>query len=219
MTDESTVIAEYRALLTKTEQEAQATFDKTVLTLSGGALGLSFAFTKDVVGAHNVVHTSFLLSAWIGWGLSATSVLSSFFTSQMALRKAISQLDQGQLGSDAEKMERPGGWYDRLTATLNASGLVLFLVGLVAMMIFLICNLKDHMNEPRRTANDGQLVPPVPVDVQVAVNAGQLAQAPPPSLVKATEAQPLPAHVQAPPIPTLSPNPPQAAVQNGTHKH
>lgn len=206
MSDESNALSDYRALLTKMEQEAQATFDKTVITLSGGALGLSFAFTKDVVGTHNVVHTGFLLFAWLGWGLSATSVLGSFFTSQLALRKAISQLDEGRLESDAEKMERPGGWYDFLTEKLNALGLALFLVGLLAMMIFLICNIKDHMNEPRSTAN-GQLVPAIPADAQVAIHAGQLVPTPPANLIKATERQPPPIQIQPSPIPTVPPSP------------
>ncbi|MCX6966983.1 MAG: hypothetical protein NTZ46_04250 [Verrucomicrobia bacterium] len=162
MSDENPM-AEYRGLLTKMEQESQADFDKTVLTLSGGALGLSFAFTKDVVGTENVIHTGFLLSAWIGWGLSSTVVLLSFFTSQLALRKAIRQLDDGKLEqTDKERMERPGGWYDWLTARLNLAGLCLFLFGLAMMLVFLCFNVKDHMKEKSNThaENAGLLVPP-----------------------------------------------------------
>lgn len=133
--------AEYRGLLTKTEQESQAEFDKTILALSGGALGLSFAFIKDIVGSEHVIHTSFLLMAWIAWGFSSLAVLVSFFTSQLALRKAIRQLDGGNLP------KRPGGWFDKLTGGLNLSGLILFIVGLTAMIVFLKYNLKDRMKE------------------------------------------------------------------------
>lgn len=166
MTDDEKIIADYRGLLTKTEQEAQSDFDKAVLTLSGGALGLSFAFTKDVVGTENVVHTSYLLAAWIAWGLSSTSILLSFFTSQLALRKAIKQLDAGKLG-----MERPGGWFDWVTARLNLAGLILFLSGLTVMIIFLCFNVNDHMNLKdlkHKTYGEfaGGLVPPVPPAVK-----------------------------------------------------
>jgi len=137
MSDDERVVAGYRGLLTRTEQESQAQFDKTVLALSGGGLGLSFTFIKEIVGTEHVVHGSCLLAAWIGWGLSATVVLLSFFTSQLALRKAIKQLDNKKLG-----MERPGGFHDLVTAFLNASGLVLFLFGLVMMISFLTFNLK-----------------------------------------------------------------------------
>lgn len=137
LTDEERIAtAEYRGLLTRTEQESQADFDKGVLALSGGALGLSFAFTKDIVGTTNINHVCYLTAAWIAWALSSTVVLLSFFTSQLALRKAIKQLDAGVIG-----MERPGGWWDASTSTFNVVGLLLFLFGLAMMMFFLKHNL------------------------------------------------------------------------------
>lgn len=135
MTEEE-IVAEYRGLLTKTEQESQADLDKAVLTLSGGALGFSVAFTKDFVGPAQATATGFLLWAWIAWVASSTSVLVSFYTSQLALRKAIKQLDRGVIG-----MERPGGAWDLSTAILNAVGVVLFLVGLGLMIFFLNRNM------------------------------------------------------------------------------
>jgi hypothetical protein len=135
MTDEK-IIGEYRGLLIQTEQKSQAEFDKGVLALSGGALGLSFAFTKDIVGTAHLGHIGFLLAAWISWALSSTSVLMSFFTSHLALRKAIRQLDQGTIGA-----ERAGGWWDLITANLNLGGLLLFLFGLAMMIVFLNHNL------------------------------------------------------------------------------
>lgn len=133
--DDPRVIAEYRGLLTETEQKSQADFDKAVLTLSGGALGLSFAFTRNIVGAGEFIHARYLFIAWIAWGLSSTAILFSFFVSTLALRKAIRQLDHGKLG-----MERPGGWWDRATASLNLLGLALFVTGLVMIIVFLSYN-------------------------------------------------------------------------------
>jgi hypothetical protein len=135
MTD-AEVTAEYRGLLTQTEQKSQAEFDKGVLALSGGALGLSFAFTKNLIGTGEIAHSDYLLAAWIAWALSSTAVLISFFISTLALRKAIHQLDRGTIG-----MERPGGWWDRATSSLNLMGLLLFLTGLAMMIFFLRHNL------------------------------------------------------------------------------
>jgi len=42
-------LQEYRKHLVAAEQQVQADFDKTVLSLSGGALGISFAFVKNPV--------------------------------------------------------------------------------------------------------------------------------------------------------------------------
>lgn len=136
MTDQEKAIADYRCLLTQTEQTSQADFDKAVLTLSGGALGLSFAFTKDIVGTAPIAHIGYLLLAWIAWALSSTSILVSFFASARAQRKAIKQLDRGLLPP------RPGGLWDITTDTLNVLGLLLFLFGLTMMIFFLRHNLK-----------------------------------------------------------------------------
>ena len=100
MSDQEAIIGEYRGLLTATEQKSQTDFDKAILTLSGGGLGISFTFLKEIVGASNAVHTTFLISAWIGWTLSATAILGSFYTSILALRRAIHQLDQGTIGME-----------------------------------------------------------------------------------------------------------------------
>ena len=39
---------QYRDNLQKIEGEMQSEYDKAVMTLSGGAIGISFAFIKDV---------------------------------------------------------------------------------------------------------------------------------------------------------------------------
>lgn len=130
MTD-AEIIADYRGLLTQTMQKSQAEFDKAALALSGGALGLSFAFTRNIVGNGDIIHASYLFTAWVAWALSSTSVLLSFFTSTLALRRAIRQLD---LRGD---MKRPGGWWDISTSTLNAISLLLFAFGLAMMIVFL----------------------------------------------------------------------------------
>ena len=126
----------YRSQLLAAEQKMQEDFDKTVLSLSGGALGISFAFITDVVGDGPLVQTSLLLAAWIVWGLSVVCVLASFYVSHLALRTAIAQID-----SERIRQERPGGRYDELTAALNAVGGLLFLAGVILVVLFVSRNL------------------------------------------------------------------------------
>jgi len=130
-------LQEYRSLLMAAEQKAQEDFDKTVLSLSGGALGVSFAFVKDIVGSHPLLHPNFLLVSWIAWGISVTCVLTSFFFSQQALRRAIGQVDTGKIYEQV-----PGGLYSRLIAILNALGGLLFFVGVVLIVTFVSYNLR-----------------------------------------------------------------------------
>jgi hypothetical protein len=68
-------LSDYRKHLQTAEQKSQEDFDKTVLSLSGGALGISFIFLKDVIGPNPVVSPNLLFTAWVAWGSSTFCVL------------------------------------------------------------------------------------------------------------------------------------------------
>src|SRR5436190_223645 len=59
---------EYRAHLVEARQKAFEDFDKTVLLLSGGALGVSITFVKDLIGPGILFCKGCLLSSWACWG-------------------------------------------------------------------------------------------------------------------------------------------------------
>jgi len=130
-------LQKYRSWLIETERKAQEDFDKTVISLSGGALGISFAFVKDIVGNKPLTNSRFLMGSWIAWGVSVTCVLASFYFSQQALRRAIKQVDQDEIYE-----QTPGGFLSKLTTVLNALSALLFLVGLVFIVIFVSNNLR-----------------------------------------------------------------------------
>lgn len=75
-------LTEYRQSLVAAEQTMQGEYDKGVLTLSGGALGISLVFLKDVVGPKPLKEPGFLLASWIVWGLSIGFVLASYLRAQ-----------------------------------------------------------------------------------------------------------------------------------------
>ncbi len=133
--DES--LQQYRSLLIAAAQKSQEDYDKTVLALSGGALGISFAFVKDIVGPRPLVHPHLLLLAWVVWGVSVACVLGSFYFSNLAFRHAIAQVDAGTIYA-----QPPGGSSRRLTAVLNAFGGLLFLIGVLLIVGFAFYNLR-----------------------------------------------------------------------------
>jgi len=147
-TTESERLADYRKWLVAAEQKSQEDFDKTVLSLSGGALGISFIFLKDVIGPKPIVMPSFLLAAWLVWAFSTFVVLTSYYLSHLALRRAITQVDDGTIYN-----QPPGGKFARLTAILNATGAVLFLVGVCCITVFAGVNLstKGAPNDRKET--------------------------------------------------------------------
>jgi hypothetical protein len=127
---------EYRRWLVAADQKTQEDFDKTVLTLSGGALGVSFAFFKDIVGPHSSVQTLCLLAAWISWALSTCAVLASYYLSHLSLRRAITQVDDGKISP-----KYAGGVFTCWTACLNVSGAILFFIGVCFIAVFAAANL------------------------------------------------------------------------------
>lgn len=129
--------ADHRKHLVAADQKSQEDFDKTVLSLSGGALGISFVFLKDVIGPNPIHSSELLFAAWVAWGASTFCVLASYYLSHLAIRKTIQQIDQ-----DTLHKEKPGGRYSDATAFLNAAGAVLFLIGVCTITLFANANLK-----------------------------------------------------------------------------
>ena len=128
---------EYRNLLTALEQKAYEDYDKALLAVSGGALAISIAFVKNIVGHDSYQHSYLLIFAWISWTLTILVVLGSFLMSQRALRKAIAQLDT------EEKETELGGIADRITGYLNVTAGILFFVGVIFMVSFASLNLGE----------------------------------------------------------------------------
>jgi hypothetical protein len=135
--DEDEILNEYRSSIVSAEQKAQEDFDKTVLYLSGGALGISFAFVKDIVGERPPAGPWLLAVGWMAWALSATSVLTSYLTSLYALRTATGQVDDRSI-----LRQTPGGKFTTLTQVLNGCGGLLFVAGVAAMGVFVYKNLQ-----------------------------------------------------------------------------
>lgn len=129
-------LADYRKWLVDAEQKSQESFDKTVLSLSGGALAISLVFVEDVIGTKTIVEPEFLLASWLCWAASSLAMLTSFMFSRKALRRAIEQVD-----SKTIRAESPGGLFARLTSYLNTAGALLFVLGLCSMTFFVNYNL------------------------------------------------------------------------------
>lgn len=122
---------QHRADLLKLREQAEAAYDRTLMALSGGALGISFTFVKQFVGDGPLLHTWYLWLAWMGWGMSLACVLVSHYTSGLALTRALIKL--GKPLGDRTQLGEP---FDTATRSLNAMGGVLFIAGLFSFITF-----------------------------------------------------------------------------------
>lgn len=78
------VYLEERKLLIDAEREGSRSFDKAVLTLAAGALGLSVTFVDKIAPVPQATILWLLVASWIFFGFSIIVTLSSFITSQWA---------------------------------------------------------------------------------------------------------------------------------------
>lgn len=155
---------EYRELLQKMENEAQDQYDKTVLYLSTGALGISFTFLKDIISVENAVAIGWLVTAWISWAISVSAILWSFFSSRIALRNAIKAIDEDK---------KPDSKADKFTTILNFLSGIFFILGLICIIVFVKTNLEENkMSKPTYT-QDGKNIPQMPKNIREGHNIPQ----------------------------------------------
>lgn len=127
----------YRTSLVTAEQKLQEDLDKMIVSLSGGALGVSFIFLKDIVGGRPIAAHWLLMAAWGLWAASIASVLLSYYVGSALYRKSIDQVDDGTI----HLVNEPGGWLNKTALVLNILSGSLFILGVVAMMVFVRQNL------------------------------------------------------------------------------
>jgi hypothetical protein len=127
----------YRARLQELEQKAQEAYDHAVLALSGGALGVSLAFLKDIVKPGQAQDAWLAGIAWAAWCASLACTLWSHYWSTRALRRAVEELDAGE----AKRKSRLGGLADELTVGLNFAAGVAFIIGAASFAMFAFRNL------------------------------------------------------------------------------
>lgn len=129
---------EYRNWLVAADQKASEAYDKAVMTLAGGALGLSLTFVRQIVKTPRPESLWRLETSWLCLTLSLGFILVSMLWSQWALRKAMRQVDESSLPG-----ARAGGGFAIFTAVLNVlSGLAL-LVGIGFLAWFSISNVSS----------------------------------------------------------------------------
>ena len=131
----------YLDSLRENEIQAIDQFDKTILTLTSGAFGLSFVFLKDIVKPEVVTHKGWLICACISWILSLLLTLLSFYFSHLAMRHAQRRFKKGIRNEKALR-----GRLGTAILFLNPASGLSFMIGLTAMSVFVTTNLNDAPN-------------------------------------------------------------------------
>ena len=106
-------------------QSSSDEYDKAVLALSGGGLGLSLAFIKDVVPLSHAISLAVLLCSWICFAVAMLLVVISYQLSRLAQTLHLEHLQRYYL---AGKKEFPSNKFNSWLSWCNAgSGFFLIL--------------------------------------------------------------------------------------------
>jgi hypothetical protein len=127
-----------RKILVDADREAARTFDKAMVTLSGGALALSIGFIDKI--APEPQHERFLIAGWAGFIAALLCTLFSLLTSQHAMKRQIAICESVFMddGSGAAS----NGWAIA-TLILNIAAIVIFVVGVAMLVTFSSMNVLE----------------------------------------------------------------------------
>ena len=128
------------------ELEVSGRYDKWILTLSGGALGLSITFIEKIA-KNPTPETLFWLK--LSWGclvISLLSALLSLVTSQSAIRENRKELDIAYSEKRDPNLGFPR-WFTNFTNVLNWGSLFLFIVGVIFLCVFSFKNIDQKIKD------------------------------------------------------------------------
>jgi hypothetical protein len=125
------VTTDYRATLVAAHQKSSEAYDKAVMTLAGGALGISVTFVHDI--APNPKHTGWLSWSWVFFAISLALIFVSFLASQYAIGRRIKEWD--------DKKVFPWNLWGMATRFLNLLSGAAFIAGVICLVRFAALNI------------------------------------------------------------------------------
>lgn len=137
----------YRGAAAKLKSSAHSSYDKAVMALSGGALGLSLTVLKEhPLGGNQWVDLGLATAAMIFWAASVALIFISLYTSIKSADRTIELVDEKLKLPDDELVENykfeSNGW-NTWTAWLNFFAGAGFVCGVISFVMFLNKNLSS----------------------------------------------------------------------------
>ena len=131
-------VRQYWTTLAKADHDASESYDKLLIALSSGALGLSMTFIKDIAPSPLAETRATLVSGWGCLLLSLLATLASLLTSQRALRSTMSALrdPKDSVKTTLATAHARGKAWSRWTHALNLVAAVLLTAGLLQVVRF-----------------------------------------------------------------------------------
>lgn len=122
------------------QQASSDQFDKSLLTFSSGALGLSLAFIKDIVPLGQAGWLPWLYLSWISFACCIAVTIASFQFGIQAQKTYLDYLYKYYIECKNDFLNKKSAW-SRLVTVCAVAGSLFFLTGLVGTMVFVCENV------------------------------------------------------------------------------
>jgi len=129
-----------RNLLIEAQQQSYQQFDKAILTLSSGGLGVSIIFLRDILPLEQITNYYFLIGSWMLFTISILSTLISFLTSQYAYSEQLRLIEEYFQNKDSGAPDKKNR-FAQITERLNVSAAVFFILAVVSTIMFVSLNI------------------------------------------------------------------------------
>jgi hypothetical protein len=129
----STIDKEYLEQLNKAYLVSSSQFDKQILVIASGALGISFAFIKDIVKISVAECNWLIITSWSLFSLLILMSIISHYTSMKAINIRIRNLENNN--------DKVSEIFNKLTKILNVLMLVFLFLGLGFLIVFIGINI------------------------------------------------------------------------------
>jgi len=116
-------------------QSSSDEYDKSILTLSSGGLGLSLAFIKDIVPLNQAIALPLLYCSWVAFTLSIIITVFSFRLSVLVHENYLDNLYKYYI-ERKEECYNKGRWADQALETLAWLAGGLFVVAVIMTIMF-----------------------------------------------------------------------------------
>jgi hypothetical protein len=205
------LLAETRADLLKRQLSNSENYDKAVLSLSTAFLGLSLAFLKDIVPTQQAEWHSLLYASWIVLTGAVLTTIVSFWVSQRGMDVQLEKAEDYYLRDVQAALTKSG--IARVTEWINAASGVLFILGVILTVAFVILNFQRSLKMgsekkidqvPLRESASIPRMQEVPLTKAATI----------PNLQKVPQAQ----QPQSPPAQSTPANSPAGSTQSGGDK-
>jgi hypothetical protein len=121
-----------------------AEFDKSIVFIASGALGISMAFVDKLVKLENASNKWLLVYAWYAFGITIFISLVSHFFSSMAIRWSIVNCPTEECtDAEDEAYRKKENHWNQLIRGLNILMIITLFIGIIMFLNFINKNLTN----------------------------------------------------------------------------